>query len=144
MQSCHALPEPLYRGCHATSPNGAITARTFFSLSCPAITRYVENNPVRAKMVRKAWRYPWSSAAAHTGARDATGILSLDAWSGIATPELWKQYLCENQADAGAEIIRARTCRGRPLGSDCFISKLETMTGRSLRPLPHGRLRKGG
>ena len=28
---------------------------------------YVERNPVRARMVRKAWRYPWSSALTHTG-----------------------------------------------------------------------------
>ena len=27
--------------------------------------RYVERNPVRAKMVRRAWRRPWSSALAH-------------------------------------------------------------------------------
>ena len=29
--------------------------------------QYVERNPVRAKQVRRAWRYPWSSAAAHCG-----------------------------------------------------------------------------
>jgi len=28
---------------------------------------YVEQNPVRAKMVRRPWRYAWSSAAAHCG-----------------------------------------------------------------------------
>ena len=30
-----------------------------------AAVRYVERNPVRAKMVRKAENYPWSSAAGH-------------------------------------------------------------------------------
>ena len=28
---------------------------------------YVERNPVRARLVRLAWRYEWSSAAAHCG-----------------------------------------------------------------------------
>jgi putative transposase len=28
---------------------------------------YVERNPVRARLVRLAWRYPWSSAAVHVG-----------------------------------------------------------------------------
>ena len=34
-----------------------------------AAVRYVERNPVRARMVRKAEQYPWSSAAAHCGGR---------------------------------------------------------------------------
>ena len=34
-----------------------------------AAVRYVERNPVRARMVRKAEHYPWSSAAAHYGLR---------------------------------------------------------------------------
>ncbi len=34
-------------------------------------------------------------------------------------------------------------CRtGRPLGTDKFISKLETVIGRRLRPLPVGRPKK--
>ncbi len=40
--------------------------------SCPldaahtwAALRYVDRNPVRARLVRRAWRYEWSSAAAH-------------------------------------------------------------------------------
>jgi len=33
---------------------------------------YVERNPVRARLVRRAWRYPWSSAAAHCDGRDPT------------------------------------------------------------------------
>ncbi|MBX3180690.1 MAG: hypothetical protein KF886_25365 [Candidatus Hydrogenedentes bacterium] len=39
---------------------------------------YVEQNPVRAKMVRKPWRYPWSSAAVHVGGRKDDGLLDLD------------------------------------------------------------------
>src|SRR4030065_1065208 len=32
--------------------------------------RYVELNPVRAKLCRAAWRWRWSSAAAHVAGRD--------------------------------------------------------------------------
>ena len=35
-----------------------------------------------------------------------------------------------------------RTQTGRPLGSDGFVSKLETLLGRRVRPLPVGRPRK--
>jgi len=38
-----------------------------------AATRYVERNPVAARLHRKAWLYPWSSAAAHCGKRGPAG-----------------------------------------------------------------------
>ena len=41
---------------------------------------YVERTAVRAKRVRKAWCCPWSSAAAHGGGRDRTGLPDLSAW----------------------------------------------------------------
>ena len=110
--------------------------------SCPAVIRYVETNPVRARMVRRPWRYPWSSAAAHTGAKDTLDILDTEYLARIATPESWKQYLIEKQDQSTIDLIRARTSRGRPLGSDSFISKLEHKLGRRLRALPHGRPRK--
>ena len=36
---------------------------------------YVERNPVRARIVRVAWRYRWSSAAAHVGGGDDSRLL---------------------------------------------------------------------
>ena len=42
--------------------------------------RYLENNPVRAKMARKATDWRWSSARAHCAGKDAGGILCLDMW----------------------------------------------------------------
>ncbi len=55
--------------------------------SCPLGRRdfwkallYVEQNPLRAGIVRQAWKYPWSSAAAHVDGRDAAGLLNLSYW----------------------------------------------------------------
>ena len=42
--------------------------------------RYVERNPVRAGLVRLPWRYGWSSASAHLGGADASGLLNLPVW----------------------------------------------------------------
>ena len=42
--------------------------------------RYLENNPVRAKMARKATDWRWSSARAHCAGKDAGGVLCLDVW----------------------------------------------------------------
>jgi putative transposase len=49
--------------------------------------RYVEQNPVRAGLVRQAWKYPWSSAAAHLDGRDAAGLLNVSYWKQICAQE---------------------------------------------------------
>ncbi len=105
---------------------------------------YVERNPVRAKRVRAAWRYPFSSAAAHVGAKcdAAAGLLDLRWWWSKQTPQAWRDVLAVGEEAAAVDEIRHSLRRGRPLGGDRFIAKLETALGRRLRPLPVGRPRK--
>ena len=100
---------------------------------------YVERNPVRAKLVRPAWRWPWSSAAAHCGDRDATGLLPLAAWRRRMDAGAWKEALTQPQDEQIVSRLRSWTSRGRPLGGDHWVSKLEHALGRRLRPLPRGR-----
>ena len=104
---------------------------------------YVERNPVRAKLVRRAWRYAWSSAAAHCGGRDATGLLDPAAWRKRLGPGAdWREaLLAPDDADLVGRL-RRRTSTGWPLVSDSFLSKLERRLGRRLRPLPRGRPKK--
>jgi putative transposase len=45
-----------------------------------AAIRYVEFNPVRAKMVCRADRYPWSSAAAHCRLREDSVLTQKLKW----------------------------------------------------------------
>ena len=104
---------------------------------------YVERNPVRAGIADRAWRYQWSSAAAHVGAEpDRTGLLDLAEWRRWQNPDAWREGLIRMQDDALLAEIRSKTHRGRPFASDSFISKLEATLGKRLRPLPHGRPRK--
>ena len=104
--------------------------------------RYIERNPVRARLVRKPWRYEWSSASAHAGLEDRTGLLDLDRWRAQWRPEEWRALLEDPDDDEATTALRNSTGRGWPLGSDTFISKLEQVVGRRLRPLPIGRPRK--
>ena len=102
--------------------------------------RYVERNPVRARLVRKAWRYPWSSAAAHTdGSRDASGLLDLAGWRKRCRGVDWAAQLQAPQDDKTSARLRLYTRTGRPLGSDRFMSKIESLLGKRLRPRPVGR-----
>lgn len=127
--------------------SGHLWQNRFFS--CPldkehflAALRYVERNPVRAKLTRVPWTYAWSSAAAHVGGGDRTGLLDLRSWCATVEGMDWKEAL-RGPDDAGEmRRIRLRTHTGRPLASDSFMSKLERALGRRLRPLPVGRPRK--
>ena len=104
---------------------------------------YVEQNAVRARLVRRPWRYTWSSAAAHCGIDgDRSGLLDLDRWNAHRAGDDWKETLLEMLEEATLSTVRLSTHRGRPLGSDGFLSKLESRLGRRLRPLPVGRPRK--
>lgn len=103
---------------------------------------YVERNPVRARIVRVAWRYPWSSASAHASGTDPKGLLDMSDWSKARDSERWKSALRLPEDESDVAAIRLNTHRGRPLGTDAFLSKLEHRLGRRLRPLPVGRPQK--
>ena len=104
--------------------------------------RYVECNPIRAKLVRSAWDYHWSSAAMHIGHGDGIGLIDKKQWLDASGGMKWKQILCEMQTDDEIKHIRVGTYRGRPLGSDSFVSKIERYLGHRIRPLPVGRPKK--
>jgi putative transposase len=105
------------------------------------VLRYIERNPVRAKVTRVPWTYRWSSAAAHTGT-GMSGLLDQEAWRELAGGLNWKAWLTEAEDTLEISSIRLNTHTGRPLATDSFLSKLETFVGRRLCPLPVGRPRK--
>jgi len=41
------------------------------------VMKYIELNPVRDRLCRKAWRYAWSSAAGHVDAQAISDVLNL-------------------------------------------------------------------
>jgi putative transposase len=104
--------------------------------------KYVELNPVRAKLCRRAWQYPWSSAALHVDEKAESELLNLPRWYRQISAAAWRKELAEGLTDEEAARIRLRTHTGRPLGSDRFLAKLETVLGRRVRPLPVGRPKK--
>ncbi len=91
--------------------------------------RYVERNPVRAKMVNKPWQWKWSSASAHVGQAD--GVINLvDMKKFIdVTGEGWKQFIDLDDKQGDVEAIRKHTMTGRPLGTEGFIKVLSRILG---------------
>jgi len=106
-----------------------------------AAVRYVENNPLRAGIVKKAEDYRWSSAREHIdGSQD--GIVSGRCYL-LKEISNWRSYLLEKEDRTMIEHIRKCSLTGRPCGDESFIRKLERRFARRLKALPHGRPRKG-
>jgi putative transposase len=105
--------------------------------------RYIERNPLRAGTTRAAWNYPWSSAAAHVGARpDPSGVLDLTWWRKEWPPRRWRTQLAQPLEDDEIGAIQRHLHAGRPLATDRFLARLEAKLNRRLRPLPVGRPRR--
>lgn len=109
-----------------------------------AAIRYVERNPVRAKMVRKAENYPWSSARGHCGIREDNLLTQKVYWRRqMESIGDWSAWLAEGDEPDQLAVIRRNVEKGLPCGSDRFIQKLERMMGRALQYRPRGRPRRG-
>jgi putative transposase len=110
--------------------------------SCPlddryllAAVRYVERNPVRAGLVKRAWEYPWSSARFHVGLRRRDCLVEDPDLLGLVDD--WRSFLRSDDEDA--DRVRQRTRTGRPCGASAFVKRLERRTGRRLAPRRPGR-----
>ena len=99
--------------------------------------RYVEKNPARAKMVKNAWEYPWSSARQHMG-MDTQRTIGLSKRYRYLNQGKWKDYLKENDEEMNNEI-RKKTVRGLVVGKDDFVAALEKRLNRSLAYRAWGR-----
>jgi len=102
-----------------------------------AAVRYIEQNPIRARVAKRAEEYPYSSAKAHvTGKRDP--VLGEEIFS----PEEREDYvslLNEVLFSGMTEGLRHHTRRGTPFGDEGFVGRIETELDRSLVRKPRGR-----
>ncbi len=96
---------------------------------CVNTSRYLERKSGRAKIVRKALRYPWSSAEVHVAGEDPPGLLSFSKLPAYCKGKRWNKQLQEPEDEQPIGPIRRSTFSGHSLGSDRFISKIETRAG---------------
>ncbi len=98
--------------------------------------RYVELNPVRAKLCRAPWRWPWSSAAAHVAGRDDALVQVKPLLERAGD---WRTFLSEGLETNDVETLRSHERTGRPLGHTLFLDRIEKKLGRIVRPHKAGR-----
>ena len=81
--------------------------------------RYVERNPLRAKLVKRAEEWPWSSAWRGRPAH-ADGLISDGP---VDVPRDWLRRLNTPQTDAEEAAVRRSIIRGAPLGTEAWMRR---------------------
>ena len=111
-----------------------------------AAVRYVENNPVVAKMAARSEDWRWSSARSHIAGKRMTDDPLTDMEALGAHVPNWRALLrhgleaggASDEGQAVAEAMEARLRTGRPLAADEWIAAQEAATGRALAPKKRG------
>ncbi|MEQ1697588.1 MAG: transposase [Hyphomicrobiaceae bacterium] len=103
-----------------------------------AAVRYVELNPVRARLAATPQAWKWSSAAAHMQGK-SDGLVAAVLPPPLDRVGPWVDYLNEKPCAETGGQIQDHSLSGKPLGSGGFVARLEALTGRTLQVRPRGR-----
>lgn len=122
---------PLYQGRFKAFP---VASDHHFLTVC----RYVERNPLRAELVKRAEAWPWSSLAQRLRDEDS---VALAGWP-VDRPSGWPDLVNLQEPPAETEVVRRAVRRSRPFGADGWSAQMATWLALkpSLRPV--GRPRK--
>jgi putative transposase len=101
------------------------------------VLRYVEANPLRARLVRRAQDWRWSSLGCGREIREAL----LSDWP-IDRPGDWTATVNRSPREREMQAVRTSIERGRPFGSESWVGKMVNAMGLSLTLRPRGRPRK--
>jgi putative transposase len=129
----------LWEGRYRAAPVGG---DDYFLRCC----RYIELNPVRARMVKHPRDYPWSSYRAHALGRNDEVVSDAPIFRrlGRGEEEKRKNYRLLFRGDldpAFVEELRAATNGGWALGDRRFKEQIAKAAQRRAEPLPKGRPR---
>jgi putative transposase len=102
---------------HGVASEGAVYQGRFTAVPVQSdhhflhVCRYVERNPLRAKLVARAEEWPWSSMCANFG----EPWLEMSTWP-MERPAGWCELVNLPQSDVEVEEIRESLRREQPLG----------------------------
>ena len=132
-------------GLRDVGPNwqGAFYAAPMDDEHTIAALRYIERNPVAAKLTSNPCDWRWSSAAWHAGLGPKPAIISTD-YRLCTEAKAWRDSLDVEQPELLRRKIHAATTNGDPLADDQWIDRMEAVLGRPLRRRPRGRPPENG
>lgn len=99
-----------------------------------ATARYIEMNPVTAKLVQHPEDYRWSNAQAHLK-QEEDQLVKVGPLLQLI-PD-WAGFL-KLSSDEERDVLHRHERTGRPLGKTGFVENLEKALGRRLRPQKPG------
>lgn len=105
-----------------------------------AVCRYIEQNPLRAGIAKKAIEYFWSSARINCGLSKSDFVEPI--WKEYLNKDRYQTLLAEGIKDTDLKKIRESSTKGIPLGSKEFLDKMVDKFGRVVIPNPKGHPRK--
>ena len=109
--------------------------------------RYIELNPVRAHMVKRAHEYSWSSVNANAFGQPDYVVVPHPAFLDLGKDRdtrlrNYRALLSDVVTEYEISAIRAHLNQGKVLGSARFQRQIEELVGRSVDLKPNGRPRK--
>ena len=112
-----------------------------------ACYRYIELNPVRARMVSDPGEYQWSSYGVNALGRDSTLCAPHVLYLGLGLSknerlENYKKLFVQALDDHFLDDLRNATSKGLVLGRQDFIEKIEYLSNRRARSGKAGRPKK--
>jgi putative transposase len=111
------------------------------------VLRYIEANPLRAKLVKHAGEYCWSSFACHGNGRADPLLDSTPAYEALGVRadtrlRRWSAYVHQTPDANELEAIRRSNEMGLPYGESSWIDRLTRRLKLDLTIRPRGRPRK--
>jgi len=111
------------------------------------VLRYIEANPLRAKIVERAGDYPWSSFACHGLGRSGPLLDPVPAYEALARypaarQRRWSAYVHQTPEEAELAAIRRSSETGLPYGESAWVDRLCRRLKLDLTIRPRGRPRK--
>ena len=102
------------------------------------LLRYVEANPLRAELVKRAEDWQWSSLAA-TQSPDGRPLLTPGP---LPRPHGWVRMVNEPMEDESLAAARESVKRGRPFGETKWVHRTAARLGLDFTLRPRGRPKK--
>jgi putative transposase len=111
------------------------------------VLRYIEANPLRAKVVTDPSKYRWSSFVCHGLGRDDALLSPFPEWDELGRTESerrkrWRAKVCAAQKEAELVTVRASLRSGRPFGQSEWTEQMARRLKIDLSPRLRGRPRK--
>lgn len=99
------------------------------------VLRYVEANPLRAGLVRRAQDWRWSSLGVSASSE---GLGLVDGWP-VDRPQNWLELVNEPVGAADLESLRTSVSRGRPYGEKQWVVETAHWLGLAFTLRARGR-----